>query len=149
MAEERDQKIRTTTVREDVRRALADAKVIDEAREDALFIAENIFDVREADGVVAAKQGAAVPEGTTPKEWIANLQSANTKPHWFGVTVGGGANPGRASPGGGTGNPWSKEDWNMTQQGAVIREKGAEAADRMAKSAGHKAAIGALRRNAK
>jgi hypothetical protein len=45
-------------------------------------------------------------------------------------------------------NPFSKENWNLTEQGQLIREDAAKA-DRLAKAAGHKQAAGAKRENAK
>lgn len=45
-------------------------------------------------------------------------------------------------------NPWSKAAWNMTQQSAIYKQDGAKA-DRLAKSVGHKSAIGAKLENAK
>jgi hypothetical protein len=45
-------------------------------------------------------------------------------------------------------NPWSKQDWSMTEQGQIIRNDAAKA-EKMAQAAGHKKASGARKEDAK
>lgn len=135
------------TISDAVGAVLRDAKVIEHAREDALLQARQMFKVSKDD--VTGETLIATDEGVTPKDWILDIQAKNTKPHWWGPTSGGGANPGGSKIPGGADNPYSKDGWNMTRQSALIREKGMEHADRLAKAAGHKQAAGAMRRNAK
>lgn len=134
------------TIRDAVSAQLREARVIEHARDDALLQAERIFRVSKDDTTGATL--IAAEDGTTPKDWILDIQAKNVKPHWWGPTQGGGANPGSGHRIVGN-NPWSKDNWNLTKQGAVTREKGAEHADRMARAAGHKDAAGALKRDAK
>ncbi len=135
-------------INDSVRSALTEAKVIEHARDDALLLAERLFEVREDDGAIVTRDGVGVTPGITAKDWISEIQTANTRPHWWGPTSGGGANPGGGRSGMGGDNPWSKDHWNMTKQSAIIREKGQEVANRMAKAAGHKSALGAIRSRA-
>lgn len=137
----------TRSVRDTVMQQLVDAKVIEHARDDALLQAERIFSVSKDD--VTGEVLITAEDGTTPKDWILDIQAKNTKPHWWGPTQGGGANPGGGRTSTGGDNPWSKDGWNLTKQGQILREKGGEHADRMAKAAGHGKAAGAMRHNAK
>jgi hypothetical protein len=56
-------------------------------------------------------------------------------PHWWPASVGGGARGGSGG-GGARSNPWLKDNWNLTKQGAYLREHGEEKARAMAESAG-------------
>lgn len=134
------------SIRDAVGAVLRDAKVIDHARDDALLQAERLFRVGKDE--VTGQTLIAAEDGTTPKDWILDIQAKNQKPHWWGPTVGGGADPGGNRQGGAE-NPWAKDSWNFTKQGAVIREKGMEHANRLAKAAGHNQAAGARQRDAK
>ena len=129
---------RTRTIHDGVGKALAEAKVIDHAREDAIILAERIFEVREDDSKVVTKDGVGVTPGLSPKEWMSEVQAGGAKPHWWGPTGGGGAGGAGGNAGGAADNPWTAEAWNMTRQGQIIREKGQEHAERLAKAAGTK-----------
>lgn len=124
---------RTRKIRDNVGAALVEAKVLDVAREDALFLAERIFEVREDDGAVVTKDGVGVTPGIKAQDWLGEIQEK--RPHWWGPSEGGGA-------GGGSGstvpskNPWSAEHWNLTLQGQYLKEHGQEKAARVAKAAG-------------
>lgn len=117
-----------------VRKALAEHKVIPEAHEDALMLAERVFEETE-DGKHITKEGVGITPGMDPAGWLSELQ--DRKPHWWPGSTGGGA---RGSGGGGitggAGNPWSADGWNMTKQGQYLREHGREKAERMATAAG-------------
>ena len=137
IAKERDalaSEKRQRTIHDAVGLQLRDAKVIEHARDDALMIAERIFDIQE-DGTIVTKDNVGVTPGISPKDWISEIQAGGKKPHWWGPTVGGGANPGGTGGAGGA-NPWTAESWNMTKQGQIIREKGMEHAKRLAEAAG-------------
>jgi hypothetical protein len=137
---ERDQKIGEYTqaevrrkVNHAVTKAAREAKVTDSAVDDIELYGERLFEVQE-DGSVVTKDGVGVTPGLSPKQWLEDMQGK--RPHWWGTTAGGGAAGNRG--GGATGgvNPWSAEHWNMTEQGAILRTKGREHADRLAKAAG-------------
>ena len=134
------------TIQDAVGAVLREAKVIEHAREDALLQAERIFKVSQDDAT--GQTLISSDDGTTPKDWILDIQAKNAKPHWWGPTSGGGANPGKHGAASGD-NPWAKDSWNLTRQGAILREKGREHADRLAKAAGHRSSQGALKRDAK
>lgn len=124
-------KERTRTIHDEVRSAAAKAKVLPEAMEDALMLAERVFEVDES-GKVTAKEGVGCTPGVDPAVWFTELQSK--RPHWWGPSQGGGAAGNRGGAGGGA-NPWSAEGWNMTEQGKILRENPTRA-EQLAKSAG-------------
>lgn len=115
-----------------VREAAGKHKVLDSAIEDALFMAERVMDVDE-DGNVVTKDGVGVTPGSNAADWLQEIQPK--RPHWWPATQGSG---GKGS-GGGTAfpnNPWTADNWNLTAQGAVVREKGMDVANKMAEQAG-------------
>lgn len=122
---------RTRSIHDEVRRAATASKVLPEALEDALMLAERVFEVDE-DGRVVAKDGVGCTPGVDPAVWLTELQSK--RPHWWGPSHGGGAQ-GNNRGGAGGSNPWSAESWNMTEQGRILMENRARA-EQLAKSAG-------------
>ena len=100
------------------------------AIEDALMYAERVFQVDETDRVVT-KEGCGVTPGVDPAVWLTDMQPK--RPHWWGTTTGGGATGGRATSV--ANNPWSKESWNLTEQGRIYRENPTRA-QQLAKAAG-------------
>ena len=127
----KDREVRRT-VSDSVREAATKLKVLPHAMDDVLLLAERVFEVGE-DGTVLTRDQVGVTPGIQADIWLGEMQS--TKTHWWPLTEGGNAGGG----GGGTSfksNPWSKEHWNLTEQGRVVREEGREKADQMAKSAG-------------
>lgn len=129
-------KDRTRQIHDNVREQLTKNKVIPEAFEDALMVADRVFEIREDDNAIVTKDGVGVTPGVTADIWLTEIQT--TRPHWFPGSVGGGA----GGSGGGRGgvnmanNPWSHEGWNMTKQGEILRTQGREQADNLAKAAG-------------
>jgi len=124
---------RTRAIHDSVREASVKAKLLPEALDDALMLAERVMDVAE-DGNVSVKEGSGYGIGLNPTGWLIEMQQK--RPHWWGPTNGGGAGGNR---GGGNGikNPWTNENWNMTDQGAlVIKDPGLAA--QLAASAGTK-----------
>lgn len=125
----------TRTIHKTVRAALVESKVLPDAHEDALLLADRVFEVREDDKAIVTRDQVGVTPGLDPTGWLAEIQPRRR--HWWPESVGGGAK-GSGGGGGGFGgkNPWSYEGWNMTEQGRFIREHGRERADSMAKAAG-------------
>lgn len=124
-----------------VRAAAGELKVIDTAIPDVELYATNYFTALD-DGSVVTKDGIpGVTPGLDPKSWLTDQQKA--RPHWWPPSQGGGGGGGQL-PGGGA-NPWTKEGWNLTAQGAYVREHGQESAERLAKAAGHEGVAGARR----
>ena len=118
------------TISDKVREAATVAKVLPEALEDALLLAERVFEVSE-DGRVVTKDNVGVTPGIEASMWFNELQTK--RPHWWGPSAGGGAS-GSKTPGGQT-NPWSGEHWNLTEQGKVLTANRSRA-EQLAKSAG-------------
>lgn len=145
---ERDQTIdtfksekRQRTIHDEVRKALVEGKVLDVAHEDALSLAERVFEVREDDGAIVTKDNVGITPGLAAKDWLAEIQTK--RPHWWAPSQGGGSGGGGPGVGvNGGKNPWSRENWNMTQQGALVRQLGPEKAENLAKQAG--SSIGAV-----
>ena len=128
-------------IHDNVRAELTKAKVIPEAQEDALMLAERIFEVQE-DGAIVTKDNVGVTPGITADAWLVDIQEK--RPHWWGTSSGGGAAGGRNQSGMGfANNPWSPDHWNLTKQGQIIKEHGSEKAAQMAQAAGSK--VGATR----
>jgi hypothetical protein len=126
---------RQRVIHDNVRTALTAAKVVPEAFDDALMLAERVFEIRDDDSAVVTRDNVGVTPGIAADVWLQELQER--RPHWWPGSQGGGAR----GTGPGTGgmyadNPWSHENWNMTAQGRVVREKGMERAEAMAKAAG-------------
>lgn len=118
------------TISDKVREAATGAKILPEAFDDALLLAERVFELTE-DGRVVTKDNVGVTPGIEPSVWFTELQSK--RPHWWGPSVGGGAG-GSKTPGGST-NPWTHENWNLTEQGKILMANRSRA-EQLAKAAG-------------
>jgi hypothetical protein len=123
-------KERRRVVHDHIRKAGIGAKIRDTAMDDALLVGENIFEVDEA-GRVVTRDGVGVTPGIDPVVWLSEIKA--TRPHWWPESAGVGASGGEG--GNFAGNPFTKENWNMTEQGALVRSNPARA-EQMAKSAG-------------
>jgi hypothetical protein len=93
--------------------------------------AERLFDVDE-DGNITTRDGVGVTPGLTVEQWLTDRQK--DRPHWWPRSTGGGAkdSTGRSL----ANNPWSRANWNLSEQGRYVREHGAEKAAAAAKAAG-------------
>lgn len=119
------------TIHDAVRNAGKKVGLLPAAIEDALIYGERVLDVTE-DGKVITKDNVGVTPGLDPDVWLTDLKQA--RPHWWGETAGGGGRGGSA----GTrfaNNPFSADHWNLTEQGKILRQDPAKAAQ-MAKAAG-------------
>lgn len=115
----------TGRIEQALRDSAAAAKVITTAIDDAVMVGVRYFEFTE-DGKIVTKDGLGVTPGLKPGEWFKDMQEA--RPHWWPTSVGGGAGGGRGSPGSGANNPWSRDGWNITNQGKYLREHGQEKA---------------------
>ncbi len=120
-------------VHDAVREAATD-KITPSAMPDVLMNAERMLHVTE-DGVILTKDEVGVSPGVAPEVWLGEMLEKRT--HWAPSSEGGGA-PGSSGTTGGSGNPFTKKHWNLTEQGRVYREKGVERAEQLAKAAGVK-----------
>jgi hypothetical protein len=123
----------TRTIHDGLREALKKHEGFQaSAFEDAAMLAERMFEVSE-DGRVVTKDGVGVTPGVDPAVWLTEMQ--NKRPHWWGPSAGGGARGSAGAGGTGGSNPFSRANWNMTEQAKLYRENPARA-EQLAKSAG-------------
>lgn len=131
------------TVEQALRDAAIAAKVIPTAIDDAVMYGARVFEVTE-DGRVVTKDNAG-NAGATPgieaKDWLKDMQER--RPHWWPASQGGGAGGGRGGAGNRASNPWTAENWNITDQGKYVTTHGAEKAAAAAAAVGSK--LGATR----
>lgn len=128
----------TTKINDAVRKAATKANVLPTAISDLLLRAKHSFDVIDIDGKerVVTKDGSDCTAGLDPEGWLDELTP--NAPHFFPMNQGagaGGSGKGFGIPGN---NPWSKKHWNMTEQGKVFTEHGADKAAKLAESVGSK-----------
>lgn len=119
-----------------VRDAAIAAKVQTSALDDVVLRANRIFE-RDDAGKILTKDVAGTTPGLTAKEWLKDMEEK--APHWWPASVGGGSGKDGTGPSGGrANNPWSKEAWNLTKQGALVRELGEVKAAELAARVGSK-----------
>jgi hypothetical protein len=123
----------TSAIERSIRDAAMGSKMVSTAIEDAVLQANRVFEVTES-GDVVTKDGVGVTPGIKAVDWLKDMQEK--RPHWWPQSQGGGAGlggrggiPNRAD------NPWSKEGWNLTKQGQLVRSDANKAAE-IAKSVG-------------
>lgn len=126
-------KDRTRTIHDKVREAAGKAKLLPEAVEDALLLADRVFEVEDGTGRVVTKDNVGVTPGIEPAAWFTDMQPS--RPHWWGPSTGGGAGGQRGGAGDATTNPFTHENWNLTTQGELVRTDRAKA-EQLAKAAG-------------
>lgn len=131
-AENEGHKVEKTrrTIHDAVRTAASESKIVSTAVDDALMLAERVFEVTD-DGQVVTRDSVGVTPGIAPQVWLTELQ--DTRPHWWEASSGGGAKPGQGTNRGV--NPFSDEHWNRTEQGKLFTTDPVKA-EQMAKSAG-------------
>jgi hypothetical protein len=122
-------------VEDDVRAAAVKMKMLPEAVEDAIMYADRVMEVN-AEGVVSVKDKVGFTPGLDVASWLGDMQAK--RPHWWPASAGGG---GRGNSGGGNGvggpNPWSNENWNITEQNRIYKED-KKKAEQLATNAGTK-----------
>jgi len=130
--------ITTGQVERTIRDAAVQAKVLAPAVSDVVMRGSRLFELTD-DGRVITKDGMGVTPGLTPQEWLKD--EIDKSPHWWPASVGGGSSGSSGSRGGtyaGANNPWSKEGWNMTKQGELIKKLGMDKAAEVAALVGAK-----------
>jgi len=123
--------------RNDAVRAIAtEMKVLATAIPDVELVAGMFLEKDETSGQFIVKADApGVTPGLDIKGFLKEMQKV--RPHWWPASQGGGA-------GGGGGfenaddNPWSAKGWNLTKQGAYIKENGMAKAEVAAKAVNSK-----------
>jgi hypothetical protein len=109
------------------------AKIRPEAREDILNGYERLFELDDENKAIT-RDNVGVTPGMDAESWLTEI--GESKPHWYGESRGGGARTVRGSVVMRGENPWSNENWNMTKQGEILRTRGEQIAEQMAKAAG-------------
>jgi hypothetical protein len=116
------------TIDDSVRDAAVASKMLPAAQVDALMRARSAFAV--VDGKVVTT------DGLTPTDWVEQRKA--DAGYWWPVARGAGA---QGSDGAGgflaSDNPWTRNNWNITKQGEIVRADPAKA-ERFATSAGSK-----------
>lgn len=126
-------KERTRAIHDKVRAAATKAKLLPEAVEDALLLADRVFEVEDGTERVVTRDGVGVTPGIEPEAWFSDMQPK--RPHWWGPSQGGG---GRGNGGGGgdtSNNPFTHAGWNLTEQGKLVNADRAKA-EQLARAAG-------------
>ena len=122
------------TILDGLRITAAESKLPTESMADAELLAQNIFTIDEASGrPVTRENRLGFTEGVEVDVFMLELKEK--RPHWWPASSGGdaqGSGRGNAYPN----NPWSKDHWNITQQGQVFKDHGRDKAEQMAKAAG-------------
>jgi len=121
-------------IKDHVTKAAVKSNVIGTATEDIVMFGQNIFEINP-EGNVRTKENVGVTPGIDGDVWLTEMQKA--KPHWWLPSSGGGGKGGSGNGNQGV-NPWSKNNWNLTEQGRVVREQGLPKAEEYAKSADSK-----------
>lgn len=130
--------ITTDSIERTVREAAVLSKVQATALDDVALRALKIFEKTD-DGRVITKDVPGTVPGLTPKEWLKDME--DKAPHWWPASVGGGSqgsNSGRGGSYAGANNPWSKEGWNITKQGVLVKTLGIAKAEEIAALVGSK-----------
>jgi hypothetical protein len=126
------QKDKQRNITSAIQTAARKAGVVDTAIDDAVILAERVFDVDDA-GNVTVKDNVGYTPGVDPTVWFSELQPR--RPHWWGGSTGGGAKGNDGSKANAGTNPFTFEAWNLTEQGKIVREN-RQRAEQLAKSAG-------------
>lgn len=122
---------RMRSLADQVRTAATKEKMLPEAIDDAIILAERIMEVGE-DGVAVVKEKTQFTQGLDVVSWLQDVKSKRA--HWWGPSAGGGARGGQGGSHSGP-NPWSGEHWNMTEQNKVYNQD-KKKAESMAAAAG-------------
>ena len=119
-----------------IRSAAEKAKVIPSAITDMVMRGRQQFELVEENGKVSVitKDGASLTPGLNPDGWVEELKQ--DAPHYWPANVGAGANGGGLSLGITEKNPFTKPNWNMTEQGQIYRKYGHDKTEQLAKSVG-------------
>ncbi len=126
--------IKQGAVERAIRDAATAAKVIAPAVEDAVLQGLSVLEVSEDGQIVTKDNLPGITPGIGPNDWLKDMQ--DKRPHWWPQSQGGGARGANGGLGARADNPWTKEGWNMTKQGQMVRTHGEAKAKAMAESVG-------------
>jgi len=125
--------ITTGSRNEVVRKIASEMKVHGTALRDIELVAADYLEKDETTGKWIVKTDAdGVTPGVDVKQFMQEMQKQ--RPHWWPTSTGGGAVGGMGGVNGGK-NPFSGDNWNVTQQGKLINSD-RELANQLATAAG-------------
>lgn len=125
--------ITTGSRNEVVRKIASEMKVHGTALRDIELVAADYLEKDETTGKWIVKTDAdGVTPGVDVKQFMQEMQKQ--RPHWWPTSTGGGAGGGMGGVNGGK-NPFSGDNWNVTQQGQLINSD-REVAVQLATAAG-------------
>lgn len=128
LVKKRDERV----VHDSIRSHATKANIVPTALEDILSLSGNYFEI-DGEGQVITKADAGITPGVAADVFFSEM--ADKRPHWFPPSQGTGAD-GDKRPGGAGNNPFSNKNWNLTEQGNIIRAEGQDKANQLAKAAG-------------
>ena len=123
---------RTGKIHDALRKAAIETKIRPEAVDDALLLAERYFELDETGVVIGKSDMSGVSPGIDPIAWFIENQSK--RPYLWGDSFGGGAG-GSGNNFAGVVNPWTADNWNLTEQGKILQAN-PKRAEQLAASAG-------------
>ena len=92
------------------------------AMPDVEILAERVLEVRDGRAIVSeAAQSLGFTPGVSARDWLTDVQASGKRPHWFAQNVGAGAGGGEVNSGAAGENPFSKETFNLTKIGQLIK----------------------------
>jgi len=124
---------RRRTVTDEINKHATESKVQSTALADVMLLGEQVFDVTEDGQVITKENQYGITPGIGADVFIQELKEK--RPHYWPVSNGGGAK-GSGAGGNMGNNPWSGDNWSVTEQGKVIAAQGMDKAKQMASSAG-------------
>lgn len=120
------------SIQDEIRSVAGEQKIIATAMPDVELLAQAVFE-RTEDGAFLTRENVfGVSAGLDAAGFFLEMQPK--RPHWWPASEGGGAK-GSGDGGGFANNPFSKDHWNMTEQGKLLNADRARA-EAMAKAAG-------------
>lgn len=129
---------RNRLIKEAIEAAGVSAKMKPGAIGDAVELGMRLFEVSEEGKIIVRDQVGYTP-GIEPDVWLSEIQPK--KEHWWPESEGGNAKGAKGNNGFAGMNPWTAKNWNITEQGKLVREN-AEKAKQLATAAG--SSIGAI-----
>ncbi len=103
---------------DEIRSAAKKAGVVDSAIEDAILLGERLMEFDDQ-GKLIVKDKVGYTPGISVDDLMQELQPKRS--HWWAATQGGGAGGGKGGAGLTGPNPFTAENWNMTEQGKLVR----------------------------
>ncbi len=118
---------------DDLRPLLREKGVRPEHDEDVFMYAERVLAREEGAERFTTRDGVGVTPGVGPDVWLGEI--LDRKPGWLAESNGSGGTGSRKKGAGGN-NPFTAENWNLTEQARIHKMEGPDKAAELAKAAG-------------